>query len=61
MGGHSGPHDNNCSDGSGSCCVGEGAGFFRAVIFPSAYPALYAMVAAFSVMVIVSLLNPKRS
>lgn len=34
---------------------------FSEPIFPSAYPALYAMVAAFSVMVIVSLLNPKRS
>ena len=34
---------------------------FAAPIFPSAYPALYAMVAAFSVMVIVSLLDPKRS
>ena len=34
---------------------------FSEPIFPSAYPALYAMVAAFSVMVIVSLLDPKRS
>lgn len=33
---------------------------FAEPIFPSAYPALYAMVAAFSVMVIVSLLDPKR-
>ena len=34
---------------------------FSEPIFPSAYPALYAMVAAFSVMVLVSLLDPKRS
>lgn len=33
---------------------------FAEPIFPSAYPALYAMVAAFSVMIIVSLLDPKR-